>query len=556
MSTVTLYRDEECKDVIGSGFVGEYKTIYGYTPSVVVTATDIKFPDDETATAVYYLRDFGLSTINDKSESSDFNLDVTEESGHYDYAYFSSIFRMKYRIGKEGGHQYYSEFGPFQYLDNGQWKNIGSGNPEGQGNMYDPPIVSFRTLKTGAKYRIGTYPHYSDVVIDSENFIGVDITYVEIGQPSKTTRRCFIAVSRADKLFIAPDPEPYKPQTGNRGKKSTGTGYYPNSVIPNLPTAALNDALDSVLGRGSGLTYYKLTGSALEEVTECMYMPFNLNKHRPEAFASCILIPCAVNTEQNTRNIVYLADKSITINRGGTCNFVTRPLHEIDFGEINLTAENIGYTDFADITHTSAVLYLPCVGGINIDLAFMQGGQLKLEAVIDARNGNILYRLLSRASEDDLYVLYGQYSGNCGMPLAICGGSTGDIIGTVRGISSTMAGALSGNPLSFVAAGLGLASSITASVVDKSNLIQPACGVYGTNKPFLIISKAIKLAPPKYEEIIGRCSAGYDEDEKYLFGNFIGTGFFQASACHTDSVGATNKECEEIERLLLEGVFA
>lgn len=554
MSTITLYRDEECKDVLGSGFVGEYKTIYGHTPSIVVTASNITFPDDEDATVVYYLRDFGYSTINDKSESSEFNLDVTEESGHYDYAYFSSIFRMKYRIAKGGEHQYSSEFGPFQYLDNGQWRNIGSGNSEGQGNMYDPPIVSFRTLKTGAKYRTGTYPHYSDTVIDSENFIGVDITYVEIGQASKTTRRCFIAASRADKLFVTPEPEPYKPQTGNRGRKATGTGYYPNSVIPKLPTDALNNALEAVLGRGGGLTYYKLTGSALSDVTEVMYMPFSLNKHRPEAFASCILIPCDVSTEKNNLNCVYLADKTVTVD-GGTCNFVTRPLHEIDFGEINLTAENIGYTDFADITHTSAVLYLPCVGGINVDLGFMQGGQLKLEAVIDARNGNILYRLLSRAAEDDLWVLYGQYSGNCGLPLAICGGSTGDIIGTVRGISSTMAGALTGNPLAFASAGLDFATSLTASMVDKSNLIQPACGAYGTNKPFLIVSKAIKLAPPNYEGIIGRCSAGYDEEEKYKFGDFIGTGFFQA-ACHTDNiVGATDAECAEIERLLMEGVY-
>lgn len=113
MSTITLYRDEQCKDAIGSGFIGEYKTIYGHTPFIVVATSDITFPDDETATTVYYLRDFTYSTINDKSESSEFNLDVTEEAGHYDYAYFSSIFRMQYRISKEGEHQYYSQFGPF-----------------------------------------------------------------------------------------------------------------------------------------------------------------------------------------------------------------------------------------------------------------------------------------------------------------------------------------------------------------------------------------------------------------------------------------------------------
>lgn len=551
MSTITLYRDEECKDVLTSGYVGAYASIYGTVPSISTYYGNYRFDGDEEDTTVVYMINYTGSTLPTNDTATALELDVTEDSSQYTYAYFTSNFRFKYRVLKSGVHDYSISLGPFEYQFEGSWTVLAHNSDWNQGGMYDPPKIYLRTLAEGAHYR----SYGTDIVIDSKNYLGIALEWSTTGQ-DKQTNRCFIAVSRIDKLLIAPDPKPYKPITGNRGRKATGTGYYPNSVIPNLPTDALNNALESVLGRGSGLTYYKLTGSALSAVTEVMYMPFSLNKHRPEAFASCILIPCDVSTETNNLKCVYLADKTVTVDNYGTCNFVTRPLHEIDFGEISLTAETIGYTDFADITHTSAVLYLPCVGGINIDLGFMQGGQLKLEAVIDARNGNILYRLLSRASEDDLWVLYGQYSGNCGMPLAICGGSTGDIIGTVRGISSTMAGVLSGNPLAAAGGALDTASSIISSVVDKSNLIQPACGVYGTNKPFLIVSKAIKLAPPNYDGIIGRCSAGYDEEEKHKLGDFKGTGFFQASACHTDNIaGATDAECAEIERLLMEGVY-
>lgn len=555
MASVTLYRDDQCTDVIASGFVGEYKTIYGHTPDITRSVSDITFPDDDTATTVWYLRFFYYSTINDKSESTELTLDVTEDASHYDYAYFTPDFRLRYKILKQDTHQYTAEFGRFEYLDNGAWTAIGTAGVGTVNNAYDPPTISLRTLKDGAKYREGIYPHYTDVTIDSENYLGVDVTYQPIGQPSKTTTRCLIAVSRVDKLFIQAEPKPYTPPDGRARRSGGGQGYYPNSDIPALPTVGINNAFDNVLGRGSGLTYYKLTGNSFVDITKFLYggnltKVFTGDTYR-DAIASVIFIPLDVTTQvTNTLGLVYLANKSVSVSGG--CNIVTRPLQELYFGSINLTAETFGYQNFADFTQTQAVLYLPCYGCVNLDMRYIAGGIIDLRGVVDVRNGNILYRLETRSSQDAKPVLYGQYTGNCGIPVPIGGANASPtILGAASSIGSVAVGLTSGNMLGAFS---GLQSFVNgfAPSVDKSGALQPMCAGYGTPEPILQISMQIMVKPPKYDDLTGIPSGGTNDDG-YQVSDYHG--FFRAAQCHIDIPDATDRERAEIEALLKQGVI-
>lgn len=554
MSTITLYRDEQCKDAIGSGFVGEYRTIYGHTPDITQTMTTITFPDDEAATEVYYLRFFYYSTINDKSEASEFNLDTTEDSSHYDYAYFSSVFRLKYKIEKQGEHQFFCEFGRFEYNDNGTWKGIGSAGVGTINNAYDPPTISFRTLKKGAKYRIGTYPHYADSEINSENFLGVDVTYIPIGQSAKATTRCLVAVSRTDKLLTEPEPEPYVPKGGRVKRGGTGTGYYPNSRIPALPVAAINAAFSEVLGTGNGLTYYKLTGTAFKDLTSFLYgNTKNIEKYR-DCLVSAIFVPVSVSTTANPLNLIYLGNKSIAVS-DGSANYVTQPIQEIDFGKINFTDYKVGYKNFADITNTRATLYLPCYGAVNIDMKNLSGGIMTLHAAVDVRNGNIFYRVETQTSEDDVPVLYGQYNGNCGIPVPV-GGSTSnpDLIGMTSSIGSVAVGLASGNPVAFASGALSAARTCTPSI-DKSGALQPLGAAFSTPVPILEIEMQRMVKPYGFDELAGLPSVGSNEEANSTVKTFVGKGYFECILIHADIPNATDAEKEEIERLFKEGVI-
>lgn len=420
--------------------------------------------------------------------------------------------------------------------------------------MYDPPIVSFRTLKKGAKYRTGTYPHYSDIPVDSENFIGVDITYIEIGQSAKTTRRCFIGVSRADKLLTELEPEPYVPKGGRVKRGGTGTGYYPNSRIPALPVAAINNAFSEILGTGNGLTYYKLTGTAFRDLTSFLYgNTKNVEKYR-DCLVSAMFVPINVSTTVNPLNLIYFGNKSIAVS-DGSANYVTRPIQEIDFGEINLTAYNVGYKNFADITNTSATLYLPCYGAVNIDMKNLSGGIMTLHAAVDVRNGNIFYRVETQGPEDDVPVLYGQYNGNCGIPVPVAGmTSNPDLIGIASSVGTVAVGVATANPVVMAGGALSAAKQITPSV-DKAGALQPLGAAFSTPVPMLEIEMQRMVKPYGFDELAGLPSVGSNKEANSTVKTFVGKGYFECMLIHADIPGATDAEKEEIERLFKEGVI-
>ena len=380
-------------------------------------------------------------------------------------------------------------------------------------------------------------------------------------QGREETQRCLNAVAPFEKWFSETPPTPYTPDTGTTRRGGTGPGYYPNSVIPALPTGAINSAFSSVLGTGNGLTYYKLTGNSLVEITEFLYdttlnLKFRNSQYR-DAVASVIWIPYNVQADvTNSLGIVYLANKSITVSGG--CDFVTTPLKEIDFGEVNLTAGNIGFKGYADYIHTTATLYLPCFGAVNIDMATIANGILHLRGVIDVRNGNILYRLETQGELDDTPVLYGQYNGNCGIPVPIGGANASpSILGAISSIGTIGVGVASGNPLNIVG-GISSLASQTAPDIDTAGAMQPACAALGTPVPILQIKKHVLSAPPDFAAITGIPADGstdgvYNPDVKTL-GDY--SGYFQAAECDVSGIaGATESEKAEIEMLLKSGVF-
>lgn len=551
MQTISIYRDEQCKQLISSGFVGEYTQIEGSTPTINQKYRTITV--DGKSVRFAQLWSFYRSTVAD-DDATEIELPVDLESTNTTtkqiYIYFTPRSRVVLSSEKRTDARYIWLIS-FEILVNNTW--IVCTEPS------SPYIRNYSTTKPyKLVFRTGDSARYNgNVPIDATDFFGIDIiSYDQQGR--EEPYRGAIIISPFQSFLIAGDVKPYKPKTGNTTKRAgSGTGYYPNSRIPALPTNAINAAFSSVLGVGNGLTYYKLSGDCLSAITEFLYdttltLKFRNSEYR-DSIASLVFIPYNVQPDRiNTKRTIYLANKGIYPN--DSCDFITTPLREIDFGEINLTAETVGYKTFADFTLTTATLYLPCYGAVNLDMHSIANGILHLRAVIDVRNGNILYRLETQSGVDDLPVLYGQYSGNCGIPVPVGGANAGaTLLGAVSSIGTVATGIATGNPLSIVG-GVSALAQQTAPTIDKSGALQPAAAAYGTPVPVLQIMKKIMLAPPEWGSVNGFLSGGKDGDTEYTLSDF--SGYFRAAACDVSGIdGATEQEKQQIKNLLETGVY-
>lgn len=551
MQTISIYRDEQCKQLIGSGFVGEYIQIEGRTPTINQEYRTLSV--DGKSVRFAQLWSFYYSTIAD-GDATEIELPIDLESTNTTtkqiHIYFTPRSRVSLASEKRTDARYIWLYS-FEILVNNTW-TVCTGPSS-------PYIRNYSTTKPYKLiFRTGDSARYNgNVPINATDFFGIDIiSYDQQGR--EEPYRSAIVISPFESFIIPGETKPYKPKTGNSRKGGTGQGYYPNNRIPSLPTTAINAAFSSVLGRGNGLTYYKLTTSSFTEITEFLYdcslsLKFRNSEYR-DAVASCIFIPYNVPTQvQNTLGLVYLANKSIPVSGG--CDIITEPFVEIDFGTISLTGDQIGFKSFADYVYTTATLYLPCFGSVNIDMHTLANGMLQLRAVIDCRNGNILYRVETRGELDDYPILYGQYNGNCGIPVPIGGANNGvSLLGAASAIGNVAVGFATGNPLNIVG-GANQFASQTAPTIDTAGALQPAGSALGTPVPVLQIRKKVLLQPPKWDEIAGRPTSGANTDDKYTLGDFS-DGFVQVAWCDVSGIlNATDGEKLEIERLLKEGVW-
>ena len=551
---ISVYRDEDCTDLLGSGIVGEYRSLIyagvsAHDSSSTFTLKGKTYP-------VRQIWFYTNSTVDPDSEPTKIQMDDIHDS-NYHYLYLTPNLRFQYKMNRHNIHDYYLYFVSWQWKNptTGEWNNLSAWHESPVPQMYEPPEISFRTAKTAQ--------NASQVY---ENYLCIDVTYKDKTGQSTINSRAAFGFSTFDVLYgVGFTGGKYKPKTGNTSRRAgTGTGYYPNGKIPSMPVNAINDLFESILGRGGGLTYYKLVGDGLEKITDFIYDGIVTIANRTIAFrdaiCSVVAIPFNITADvTNSKNRIYIASRGVDPN--SQCDFITRPIKIINFGSINLTPSTWGYKNFADIRNTSATLYLPCYGAVNIDMASIANGILTLEGVLDCRNGNLLYRLLTQASEDDIPTLYGQYSANCGIPIPI-GGSNSQVslLGVASGVAQIAHGAVSFSAgqgvqgVQSVLGGIKRQANEFVPTIDKSGVMQPSVSSYGTPVPVLQIQKHIMLMPPNWAHLHGFISAGLDDEDEYKLSDFS-SGLFVAGDVRCDDLSLTRGEQEELIRLLKEGVY-
>lgn len=569
MSAISLYSNQSCTETYAIVNAGEYALFKGFNRAEDNTGTYEIDDKSITLAVAYYMLG---SRLEDFPAPTDFTLPMTDSlQDQIGYIYFTPNFRLAYKyINGDtvatrkfgiGGYSY--DFGDGSGFHQLTTTPLGFDLQTTYIVAGKEPLKIIMATSDTAVIERGGVPY----TLTQSQFISFNVTMIDY-TGSEWTYVGWAGISNFDDLTVNKEAKPYKPKTGNRHRGGTGTGYYPNSEIPAMPTNAINNAFASILGRGNGLTYYQMDGDCLEKVTEILYNNGIVSTIRGDAYrdavASIIFVPIQVPSSHKVTNslqTIYLAN--ITATPNSSCDFIVKPLVEIDFGEIDLRAENIGFGNYGDYVYTNAVLYLPCFGNVDVDMSTISRGILHVRGVIDVRNGDIVYRVETRADEDETYVLLGHYNGNCGLVVPI-GGSNAqiDVIGALTGVGMTIGGAVSGNiPVTLAGALKATGSVLSYKQVSSSGAMRPAGACLSTPVPILQIQKHILLSPINWTKLNGDASAGNDILDDVDVGSAVQSlsdfsGFVRCSQVNISGVTRLNQsEKDELVNLLREGVF-
>lgn len=179
------------------------------------------------------------------------------------------------------------------------------------------------------------------------------------------------------------------------------------------------------------------------------------------------------------------------------------------------------FLDFEPYTHVS--IMLPFIGIVPISTNRVMGGSLKVNYILDNRNGNCVAQVFTKSMRNmqdeaaDKWSLLGQWSGNTKMPMALFGNNNGasDVMNSVRGFASSAAGSVlmgvagiaapgvvaTGIAASAISAGIGIASRQRPTQTISTIGTETAC--MSNLECRLIITRPVDVTPGHIETIDG-----------------------------------------------------
>lgn len=365
-----------------------------------------------------------------------------------------------------------------------------------------------------------------------------------------------------DELLTLSDGEQKAPNAPNNTTRrgGMGTGSYPNRVNGERMNVAIRNSSTSYGGNGNGLTYYRLTKSALHVVLNKVYQ---IGIARDNAYLRQCLV-CAY----------LLPDLTITADTGYGVSVANErvPVGQVEIYDLEHISQprnayydftnnedySVGWDNYADFTNTKLTLYLPFVGAVNIDVNACQYSRLSVTYYIDVYNGNIVYWVYTRSYDSSTDTLYGVYSGNCAIQIPLYGvGESGSILGKVtnmvNAVATGAAAVMTGNPRMAVKA-----------VGDTMSAVESAIPTYTVERNGTIDTNSVslqgwrislKISKPK----VLRC------DSVQLIGlpsyyrariSELPSGYHAVGAVDVDTIpNATAAEKEEIRRILMGGFY-
>lgn len=211
-----------------------------------------------------------------------------------------------------------------------------------------------------------------------------------------------------------------------------------------------------------------------------------------------------------------------------------------------------GDTVWLDWTRCRAMVRLPFVGTVPIDIKAIRGGTIQVCYNVDALTGNLVAQIFARSGvKTKPKILIYQGSGNCALPIPYSGNTEGAYkqLGAMAGIAGGIAGMAAGSPLATVGA-IGAAGSMLSTAGSSADYryIQSETSSLTDLSCKLIITGDMPVVPQKSREMIG-----YPAASTYTIGSYEGSGWLSGTV-HAEISGATAAEKLEIEKLIKGGI--
>lgn len=224
-----------------------------------------------------------------------------------------------------------------------------------------------------------------------------------------------------------------------------------------------------------------------------------------------------------------------------------------DYVDFNCGSLNIGeyYGNFIDYApYTTAKLFLPFVGFVEVLPEFWQAGTISITYRFNIIDGSFMVFIKSTSSKSKLSdTVIAQYGGNVCVHIPITGTNYSNMItglvGAVGGVATHGAGASS------IVGGMASALNTVAtqSGMQSSNSYNSSTAFLGIRTPYLLIERTVANFSETYDS-----ERGLPSNISTSFSSL--TGFTSSSTVHLDGItGATAEELDELSALLAGGII-
>lgn len=332
--------------------------------------------------------------------------------------------------------------------------------------------------------------------------IAMQLQILDNGQMGYASGTCFWQ----ENLFN-PTPYPeqtYPPTAGNIQIGGTGDGFYPSVPAERPNIEVLNSVLSFSSVDGNGLTYYDTSLETIYQIFSKIYGNSYINlETRLKSLIDAFIIPFRSSSGTGFSNIP-VADVNVSV--GVPARPITTRYVQVNFGVFDMSG--YGWDDWNDFSNTSASLYLPFHGRINMDVNSFIRGSIEIVALCDTYTGNVVYWVYTKPMQAEREYLYGVFEGQSAVQIPVANTYTPNIMGKIMAGVGTTVNGIADTAMGNISSGISSIGSLLASVpssyekrVDTSHILDSAANATSPLQLRLDISRREMLRPEQYREI-------------------------------------------------------
>lgn len=369
----------------------------------------------------------------------------------------------------------------------------------------------------------------------SYHVVGGSLTYASSDEGLDLVKDILADKGNGKDLF--PDPtekDPSDPGGGGSTDYKPGTkGPHGDDVgVPGLPTVSAVNTGFITMYNPSTATLRSLSSELwnpdlFDELSRLMNNPF-------DALIGLNMIPFSPEVGASIR--IQFANYSTSVSAPAVIN----QFKNVKCGTCKIP-EN--WRNFLDYTNTSVDIFLPFVGFKPLKISDVMNQELAVEYNCDVLTGQSTCFVTSSG-----YCLY-QYPCNVAAQIPMSGSHMANLMTSISGmVGSAVMGIGTGNPALAVTGMVGSALNMNTKEIEHGGSLNGSAGQLGSLTPYIMIHKPVQSLPTNFRGL-----KGYPSNINGTLGSF--TGYTEVQYCHLDGVSATDREKEEIDRLLKSGVI-